>query len=68
MTWEELIREEIEKLEIEKESVKKRIDKSTDDIRKFEKNVGLMADVKSIQETITELYIILGRSGQEVEK
>lgn len=63
MTWQELIRDQIEKLEKEKIKETKRLDKIRDDdnINMFSKKVEIMANIKSITESITTLYIVLGR-------
>lgn len=63
MTWQELIRDQIEKLEKEKIKETKRLDKIRDDdnLNLFSKKVEIMANIKSITESITTLYIILGR-------
>lgn len=66
MTWTELIRDEINKLETKKESTKKKLDqiREDDSPRHFAKKIELAADIKSIQETITVLYILLGKAGE----
>lgn len=63
MTWQELIRDQIEKLKKEKSKETKRLDKIRDDdnINMFSKKVEIMANIKSITESITTLYIVLGR-------
>lgn len=63
MTWQELIRDQIEKLEKEKIKETKRLDKIRDDdnLNMFSKKVEIMANIKSITESITTLYIVLGR-------
>lgn len=63
MTWQELIRDQIEKLEKEKIKETKRLDKIRDDdsLNLFSKKVEIMANIKSITESIMTLYIILGR-------
>lgn len=69
MTWQELIRDQIEKLEKEKIKETKRLDKirDNDNLNLFSKKVEIMANIKSITESITTLYIILGRE-QEVNQ
>ena len=64
MSWEEIIRDEINKLE--KENALKKLDRLGNDVnwRNFSKMVERMADINSITDTITELYILLGRSGE----
>lgn len=63
MTWQELIRDQIEKLEKEKIKETKRLDKirDADNLNMFSKKVEIMANIKSITESITTLYIVLGR-------
>lgn len=66
MSWEEIIRDEINKLEKEKENALKKLDRLGNDVsrRNFSKMFERMADINSITDTITELYILLGRSGE----
>lgn len=66
MTWQELIRDQINKLEKEKEKTLKRLEKICNDYgpKTFLKKVELEADLKSITESITTLYIILGRQNE----
>lgn len=63
MTWQELIRDQIEKLEKEKAKESKRLDKIREDdgVNLFPKKVEIMANIKSITESITTLYVLLGR-------
>jgi phosphoenolpyruvate-protein kinase (PTS system EI component) len=66
MTWQDLIRDQIEQLENEKKKETKRLDKIRDDDspNRFGQKVEIMANVKSISESITTLYIVLGRSSE----
>lgn len=68
MTWQDLIGDQIEKLEKEKIKETKRLDKIREDdsVNLFSKKVEIMANIKSITESITTLYIILGR-GREID-
>lgn len=68
MTWQDLIGDQIEKLEKEKIKETKRLDKIREDdsVNMFSKKVEIMANIKSITESITTLYIILGR-GREID-
>lgn len=70
MTWEDIIRDQIDKLEKEKAKEIKRLDKIRDDDSpiRFAKKVEISANIKSISESITTLYVLLGRSGEVTEK
>lgn len=63
MTWQELVRDQIGKLEKDKVKETKRLDKIREDdsVNLFSKKVEIMANIKSITESITTLYILLGR-------
>lgn len=69
MTWQGLIRDQIEKLEKEKAKETKRLDKirEDDNMNLFSKKVEIMSNIKSITESITTLYILLGRE-REVDE
>jgi len=69
MKWEELVRDQIDKLEKEKEMEIKRLDKIRDDdgSNRFSKKVEIAANIKSISESITTLYVILGRASEVTE-
>ena len=66
MTWIQLINNEINSLEKEKINTQKKLDKIREDDspKNFEKKVSLMVDIKSIQESINTLYVILGKANQ----
>lgn len=63
MTWQELVRDQIGKLEKDKVKETKRLDKIREDdsVNLYSKKVEIMANIKSITESITTLYILLGR-------
>lgn len=63
MTWQDLVRDQIEKLEKDKIKETKRLDKirEDDNINLFSKKVEIMANIKSITKSITTLYVLLGR-------
>lgn len=63
MTWQELVRDQIGKLEKDKVKETKRLDKIREDdsVNLFSKKVEIMANIKSITESIMTLYILLGR-------
>lgn len=69
MTWEELIRDQIEKLEKEKAKETKRLDRIREDDSPnyFGKKVEIAANIKSISESITTLYVLLGRACEVTE-
>ena len=69
MIWQELVRDQIKKLEKDKAKEIKRLDKIREDdsVNLFSKKVEIMANIKSITESITMLYILLGRE-REVNK
>lgn len=69
MTWQELVRDQIDKLEKEKVKETKKLDKirEDDNMNLFSKKVGIMSNIKSITESITTLYILLGRE-REVDE
>lgn len=69
MTWQELIREQIDKLEKEKVKETKRLDKIREDDspQNFSKKVEIAANLKSISDSITTLYIVLGRGSEVTE-
>ena len=69
MTWKELINDEIQKLSNERDRESKRLKKLSESESpvQFAKKVEILANVKSIDETINELYLILGRSSKEIE-
>lgn len=63
MTWQDLVRDQIEKMERDKIKETKRLDKirEDDNINLFSKKVEIMANIKSITKSITTLYVLLGR-------
>lgn len=63
MTWQDLVRDQIEKLEKDKIKETKRLDRirEDDNINLFSKKVEIMANIKSITKSITTLYVLLGR-------
>lgn len=69
MTWQGLVRDQIEKLEKEKVKETKKLDKIREDDRMnlFSKKVEIMSNIKSITESITTLYILFEREW-EVDK
>lgn len=69
MTWVGLIRDQIDKLEKEKEKETKHLDKirENDSPNYFSKKVEIAANIKSISESITTLYVLLGRAGEVTE-
>lgn len=69
MTWVGLIRDQIDKLEKEKEKETKRLDKirENDSPNYFSKKMEIAANIKSISESITTLYVLLGRAGEVTE-
>ena len=69
MTWQELVRDQIDKLEKEKQKKIKRLDKIREDDspKNFSKKIEIAANIKSISESITTLYIILGRRNEVTE-
>ena len=69
MTWKELVYDQIDKLEKEKNKEIKRLEKYKDDYSPniFAKKVELEANIKSISESIVTLYILLGRENEVTE-
>lgn len=69
MTWQNLVRDQIDKLEKEREKKKKRLEKIQDDYSPniFSKKMELEFDIKSITESIGVLYIIIGRGNEVTE-
>lgn len=69
MTWQDLVRDQIEKLEKEREKKKKRLEKIQADYSPniFSKKMELEADIKSITESIGVLYIIIDRGNEVTE-
>lgn len=66
MTWQELVRDQISKLENEEEDTKKRLEKIRNNYNPncFSKKIELEAYIKSINESISTLYIVLGRENE----
>lgn len=69
MTWQELVRDQISKLEKEEQKTRKKLEKIRDNYspNNFSKKLELEADIKSITESISTLYIILGRESEVTE-
>lgn len=68
MKWTELIQNQIDKLEKEKvKEIKKMDNIKNDDIGKFNQKIEIMINIKSINETISRLYIVLGEAAEVTE-
>ena len=69
MTWKELVRDEISKLEKEKDKETKKLNKIREDDspKRFSVNVEIAANIKSLTESITTLYVLLGRESEVTE-
>ena len=69
MTWQDLVRNQIESMEKEREKETKKLDKIKDNNNPnlFSRKVEILANIKSITESIGTLYILLGREN-EVDK
>lgn len=69
MTWQELVRDEISKLEKEKDKETKKLNKIREDDspNRFSAKVEIAANIKSITESITTLYVLLGRETEVTE-
>ena len=69
MTWKELVHDQIDKLEKEKSKEIKRLEKYKDDYNPitFCKKMKIEANIKSITESVTILYVLLGRANEVTE-
>lgn len=69
MTWQELIYDQINKLEEEKSKETKKLNKIREDDspNKFSSKVEIASNIKSIMKSINTLYILLGRQSEVTE-
>ena len=69
MTWKELVQNQIERLEKDREKEVKKMDKirDNDSLVNFAKKVEIGANIKSIDESINVLLILLGRESEVTE-
>lgn len=66
MTWQDLVRDQIGKLKKEMDKEIKKLNKINDNNSPniFSRKVEIIANIKSITESIGELYILLGRENE----
>ena len=69
MTWQSLVKSQIESLEKDRNKEVKKMDKirESDSPSNFSKKVEIAANIKSITESINVLYILLGREKEVTE-
>lgn len=69
MTWQNLVKSQIESLEKDRNKEVKKMDKirESDSPTNFSKKVEIAASIKSITESINVLYILLGREREVTE-
>lgn len=69
MTWQNLVKAQIESLEKDRNKEVKKMDKirESDSPINFSKKVEIAANIKSITESINVLYILLGRERDVTE-
>ena len=69
MTWKDLVMDEINKLGKELKKEKEKMDRlrNNDSPGEFSSKIEILANMKSIQETINRFYILIGRS-REVDE
>ena len=69
MTWQNLVKSQIESLEKDRNKEVKKMDKirESDSPTNFSKKVEIAANIKSITESINVLYILLGREREVTE-
>ena len=69
MTWQNLVKSQIESLEKDRNKEVKKMDKirESDSPANFSKKVEIAANIKSITESINVLYILLGREREVTE-
>ena len=69
MTWQELVEDQIDKLEKEKNGERERLNKEMERVgaRNFANTVEIVANIKSIEETIFTLRLLLRRQDEVTE-
>jgi len=69
MTWQDLVKSQIESLEKDRNKEEKKMDKirESDSPTYFSKKVEIAANIKSITESINVLYILLSREREVTE-